>query len=322
MTANRLVIQPEVLAANPIRFGVRSARLPTATPPPAFAEVLAARGGHVPTEPTPVLDQLRGAWPVRGEITSPFGPRNLLPGETEHIGIDIAVPFGTPVQATADGIVRFAGNDNSYGNRVEILHDDGTVTLYAHNEELLVTPGERVSKGTVIALAGSTGASTGPHVHYEIRRDGVPIDPWPLMTAEPVVNATSADIPYADLIASTAARYGVDPALVAAIIQAESGFDPAAISSAGAKGLMQLMDGTAAGLGVYDSFDPAANIDGGTRYIQQMLAQFGGDPVLALAAYNAGPGTVAAYGGVPPYAETEAYIANVLRAYQTFSVEI
>lgn len=113
------------------------------------------------------------------------------------------------------------------------------------------------------------------------------------------------------LVARAAAQQGLDPALVHAVVQVESGFNPQAVSPAGAKGLMQLMDGTARALGVRDPFNAAENVAAGTRYLRQLLTQFG-DERLALAAYNAGPGAVRRYGGVPPFAETQRYVATVL----------
>jgi soluble lytic murein transglycosylase-like protein len=123
---------------------------------------------------------------------------------------------------------------------------------------------------------------------------------------------------FADIIASASRKYGVDSALIAGVIESESSFNPNAVSSAGAKGLMQLMDGTARGLGVSDPFDPSQNIMGGTRLLRQLLDRYGGDVRLALAAYNAGPGAVSKYGGVPPYAETQRYIPKVLSAMQRY----
>jgi soluble lytic murein transglycosylase-like protein len=124
--------------------------------------------------------------------------------------------------------------------------------------------------------------------------------------------------PYRELIESTAAEHGIPSALIAAIIQAESGFNANAISPAGAKGLMQLMDGTAAGLSVSDPFDPAQNIAGGAQYITSMLERYDGSVALALAAYNAGPGAVDQYGGIPPYAETQNYVPTVLRLFEQY----
>ena len=113
-------------------------------------------------------------------------------------------------------------------------------------------------------------------------------------------------------ITAAATKYGLDPALLKGLIRQESNFDPDAKSGAGATGLTQLMPGTAAGLGVTDATDPAQAIDGGAKYLKAQLDRFGGDASKALAAYNAGPGAVAKYGGVPPYAETQHYVTKVL----------
>jgi soluble lytic murein transglycosylase-like protein len=121
------------------------------------------------------------------------------------------------------------------------------------------------------------------------------------------------------LVQANGAAFGVDPALIKAIIANESGFNAKATSRTGAQGLMQLEPGTAAGLGVTDAYDPAQNIYGGTRYIKGLLERFHGDLHLAVAAYNAGPGAVEKYGDVPPYAETQNYVQNVIASYRKYS---
>jgi soluble lytic murein transglycosylase-like protein len=113
-------------------------------------------------------------------------------------------------------------------------------------------------------------------------------------------------------IDAAAASNGIDPALLKGLVSQESGFDPNARSGAGALGLTQLMPGTAAGLGVTNPLDPAQSLQGGAKYLRQQLDRFGGDEKLALAAYNAGPGAVARFGGVPPYRETQNYVNSVL----------
>ncbi|WP_430765400.1 lytic transglycosylase domain-containing protein [Pseudomonas citronellolis] len=122
--------------------------------------------------------------------------------------------------------------------------------------------------------------------------------------------------PYAELIASEAAANDVPEALLHAVIQVESGYDPKARSEKGAAGLMQLMPGTAKQLGVGDVWDPAANIRGGARYLKQLLQRFDNDLALAVAAYNAGPEAVSKAGRVPPYAETQRYVPSVLESYK------
>ncbi len=120
------------------------------------------------------------AWPVRGPITSDFGWRRALfnPNAREfHTGLDIGVWYYTPVHATTDGTVTYAGWMDGYGNVVEIAHEMGYSTIYGHNSVLKVKTGQEVRAGDVIALSGQTGYANGPHVHYEIRMNGKPVDP-------------------------------------------------------------------------------------------------------------------------------------------------
>jgi soluble lytic murein transglycosylase-like protein len=123
---------------------------------------------------------------------------------------------------------------------------------------------------------------------------------------------------YEALVDQAAARNGIEPSLLHGLIQQESGFDPSATSSAGAQGLTQLMPSTASSLGVSDPLDPAESIEGGARYLGELMRQFGGDANDALAAYNAGPGAVQEYAGVPPYSETENYVSDVLANAATY----
>jgi soluble lytic murein transglycosylase-like protein len=124
-------------------------------------------------------------------------------------------------------------------------------------------------------------------------------------------SALPAGVPYGAEITAAARRHGLDSALLAGLVRQESNFDPQAGSPAGARGLTQLMPATAASLGVTDVTDPVQALDGGAKYLAQQLKAFGGDVTKALAAYNAGPGAVQRYGGVPPYAETQDYVRKV-----------
>ena len=117
------------------------------------------------------------------------------------------------------------------------------------------------------------------------------------------------------MIETASSKYQVDPNLVKAVVQTESNFDASAVSGAGAEGLMQLMPGTAQEMGVQNALDPAQNLDGGVKYLRKMLDGYDGNVSMALAAYNAGPGTVNQYGGVPPYQETQTYVKRVLGQY-------
>jgi soluble lytic murein transglycosylase-like protein len=131
-------------------------------------------------------------------------------------------------------------------------------------------------------------------------------------TSAPATAGGPVDGQFSELINAAAQKHGLDPALLKALIRQESDFDPNAKSPAGAAGLTQLMPGTAAALGVTNPLDPAQAIEGGAKYLAQQLKAFDGDVRKALAAYNAGPGAVQRYGGIPPYAETQNYVRSVM----------
>lgn len=137
-------------------------------------------------------------------------------------------------------------------------------------------------------------------------------------TAASVAGAGTLSGPYASLFTSAGRRHGVDPALLSAVAKAESSYNPRAVSPAGAQGLMQLMPGTARGLGV-DAFDTSEAVDGAARLLSDLMSDFGGRVDLALAGYNAGPGAVRKYGGIPPYTETQNYVRRVMKNWKELS---
>lgn len=169
--ASRYGVTLEVLlAANPdlddpghLQIG-QAVNLPASA---AAGDVVAATIG-----PSPALDGVF-AWPVLAPISSPYGPRD----GRNHNGLDLAANMGEPIKAARDGEVLLAGTVNGYGETVILRHEDGTQTLYGHASRLLVTAGERVRQGEVIAEVGSTGRSTGPHLHFEIIVNSKPLDP-------------------------------------------------------------------------------------------------------------------------------------------------
>lgn len=125
-------------------------------------------------------------WPVQGEITSKFGVREHPKHGKEdfHTGIDISVSTGSEIRATADGIVVFSGYQGTNGNVIMIKHGYGFTTVYAHNLKNLVTVGQKVKRGEVIALSGSTGSTTGPHLHYEVWQNNKPVNPLTYLKEE------------------------------------------------------------------------------------------------------------------------------------------
>jgi soluble lytic murein transglycosylase-like protein len=135
----------------------------------------------------------------------------------------------------------------------------------------------------------------------------------PAISAAQATAITRAELN--NMVAGAGERHQIDPDFINSVIRAESGFHSNAVSKKGAQGLMQLMPGTASQLGVANSFDPNSNVEGGTRYLRELLEKYNYDPVKALAAYNAGSKRVDQYHGVPPYYETQAYIARIIRDY-------
>jgi soluble lytic murein transglycosylase-like protein len=167
----------------------------------------------------------------------------------------------------------------------------GATTLFVPHAGK-IPPRPKPSLPTVVAPAADTGLPTG------------------IVTVETTFRL-APEVAYETFIQEAAERYDVNPALVRAVIATESAFDASAISPAGALGLMQLMPALAEELGVLDPFDPRENIMAGTRYLSELLRLHSGNVRLALASYNAGPGVVSRYDGIPPYRETQKYVERI-----------
>ena len=176
----------------------------------------------------------------------------------------------------------------------------------------------RENLGTITRLYLENGHSSyvdiaSDQIERFEKDQSVPVATVPLAVAAAPAAAKPQNLN--DLINTISDRHHLDPDLVSSVIHAESGFNPRAISPKGARGLMQLMPQTASRLGVSNVFDPRANVEGGTRYLGELLERYHFDLVKALAAYNAGPGRVEQYRGVPPYYETQAYVAKIVRDF-------
>jgi soluble lytic murein transglycosylase-like protein len=173
------------------------------------------------------------------------------------------------------------------------------------------------------ALATQNGLP--PQLQALATQSGLPIAvQTPIQALMPSARpATTLQVPggFGPIITQAAQKYGVDPALIAAVMETESKFNPNAVSGAGAKGLMQLMPATARGLGVTDPSDPTQSIMGGAKLLGVLTQKYGGNLELALAAYNAGSGAVDKAGGIPPYGETRKYVPLVLAAYERFKAQ-
>lgn len=185
----------------------------------------------------------------------------------------------------------------------------------------------RVAGDTITVTLRQGGEATFDRsLVARITPDEVPYPDTPVTTASPQASESAPrsrraveSRPFAELIATVSLRHGIDPALVHAVIEAESNYRPTAKSHVGARGLMQVMPATARDLGVASTgllFDPASNVEAGVKYLKSLLERFDGDLPIALAAYNAGPGAVAKYDGIPPYPETRNYVRKVLSNFQ------
>jgi soluble lytic murein transglycosylase len=161
-----------------------------------------------------------------------------------------------------------------------------------------------------VVVFSDTPRHEGYKVHLRERSEG------PRMTGIP------GYYPYRQVVEEASRMYGVDNALVRAVVETESDYNRFAISSAGARGLMQLMPATMNRLSVRNPWDPEQNVQAGTRYLKGLLERFSGDTRLALAAYNAGPNAVLRYGAIPPYPETQRYVRKVMRLYVAYSTTV
>ncbi len=188
----------------------------------------------------------------------------------------------TPATTTAGGATAPASTTTSFQDALTAATTAGATTGVAPENSATEPEAEELSGDTPVGVAATTTATGG------------------------------ATAPYQAQIDQAASDQGIDPSLLTALVQQESGFDPTAQSSAGASGLTQLMPTTAASLGVTDPLDPQQSLEGGAAYLRQQLDAFGGNTALALAAYNAGPGAVQAAGGVPDYPETQNYVSSIL----------
>jgi murein DD-endopeptidase MepM/ murein hydrolase activator NlpD len=289
-------------------------------------------------------------------LTQPFGPTDvtLEPPATVngvayahyHNGIDLAAPLGTPVLAAADGVVTFAGKESDGAIIVKISHNDDEYTLYGHlDPSLSVKVGQHVTIGQTIGKVGMTGVTTGPHLHFGVYSNfnKTWVDPSSSIAAGHLVpdrsnlmgpsatdpgamvqvpgattlahfDAIASHIPYAAQIRAAAVAAGIDPTLLAGLVYAESSFRPAALSPSGAMGLTQLMPSAAKTLGV-NPWDIQQNLNGGAKYIANLLTRFGRTD-LALAAYNAGPGAIAALGVVPD--SKKPYVSKILDKWKSY----
>jgi hypothetical protein len=214
-------------------------------------------------------------WPVQGRISSDFGYRFIFGENNFHRGVDIASSYGTAINAAMDGTVVFAGEKGTYGNLVILSHSNGFYTYYGHCSQLLVSAGQKVTQGEVIAAVGSTGRSTGPHCHFEVRYQGSPIDPLlylpgsnnaPMRTVTPSSLLTPVETDTTDNAASTPSTTTTTtpstPATPAVTEPAETPTTPATPETGTDDTWLPEEDEDSGDLAQPDTGEPAAQIPG------------------------------------------------------------
>ena len=250
----------------------------------------------------------RNQHPKKTQPTQKSAEVQRMPGATRPVNENEAGNAAKVTEAINAANNSTAINSGEKVSGIEKSSDTNTQN-FTHRK----LPGEEVLQGRINLnpAENNPAAAISAETAEEIESK-VPTREDKVASVESEYNAESS---VAEILETAAQKYGVDPNLVKAIATAESNMNGEAISPVGAIGVMQLMPETAAGLGV-DPYDDVQNIDGGTRYLKQMLDTFGGNVRHAVAAYNAGPGAVSKYGGVPPYAETQNYVGKVMDMYR------
>lgn len=287
-------------------------------------------GGANPLGGKKLTDAVIGGG-IKGVVVGGGGNFGASRGNRSHTGQDIAVPIGTPIVAPEDGVFTM-GSTKHGGKEAYLKTADGRRYGFAHLSEYAgLQPGQTVKAGTTIAKSGNTGIGSGPHLHVSYTdAQGRKIDPKTVMVGGSLSAggrvsgklAKGSSSQYDSLIAASAARHGVDPALMKAMIHTESGFDPNARSPVGAMGLGQLMPATARRFGVKNPWNPAENIEGMAKYMAYHKKMFPNDRNKQVAAYNAGEGNVQKYGGIPPFKETQEYVKRVSGRYGLYAQSV
>lgn len=222
----------------------------------------------------------------------------------------LALVLLTAVSAPAADVAILRNGNSIRHQRREVVGAATRLYLSDSGSGYIEIPTDQIERFEQDTAPPPGASSAGPKA--ETKKTAVMA---PTRTIPPAQAAAMTRAELNEMVAGAGERHQIDPDFINSVIRAESGFHSNAVSKKGAQGLMQLMPGTASQLGVANSFDPNSNVEGGTKYLRELLERYNFDPVKALAAYNAGSKRVDKYHGVPPYYETQAYIARIIRDY-------